>query len=103
MKTLMTETMSMMTMMTTVLQRGSEDCLVMLSHFQLYNFAVYSGRSSVSHGVAASSLKGLYDLVSVSVVSSVLQKKRRNSCFHLLCLSNSSMSDCVYPCPCMRL
>ena len=54
-------------------------------------------------GVAASSLVGLYHLTLVSVVSPFVKRSVVYPCFTLLLCQNSSMSDCVYPCSCMRI
>ena len=77
---------------------GNEDCLVMFSVFHCTT-SLYTG---CSYGVVASSLVGLHDLVLVSVVTPFVRRSDVNP-FPLAIMSNSSMSECVYPCSCMRI
>ena len=98
-KTLSKVTMSM-TATTTVLHRDLDIGWSKCPFFPPYNVLVFSVFFG-SYGVVASSLIRLYELGLVSAITPFL--RCGNVIFHSnACLSNSSMSDCVYPCSCMR-
>ena len=91
MKTLMKVTMPMKTTMTTVLHRGSEDCLVMFSLSHCSILCVCKAFCGL-HGVAASSLERLC----IGFCSELPLLKNRISCCHLLVCQILPVSSFVH-------
>ena len=89
-KTLLEVIMSMMTSMTTVLHRDFENDWSN-SPFSTVQVACIQGFILVFTALLARPCIGLCS-------NAFLQDWQRNSSFPTLRLSNSSMSDCVYPC-----